>query len=260
MYNLWGSCSLQLTRKQNETGEVVSNLFTYAAVGHIIFDWTVSFLKAFYQFFGRFFGCDLPVSYIIITEAYTQSELNDIAKTRQIIKNKNKNKKGVFVMKKQKMELIVTFAKLWGITTVEDFNNKGEMYQNLEAYDAEELVKLLSTWADEYLQGDFDDTGDFFDDKMTSLISSFSVPAVSNRYPVLYGYAGQTTKELKSVQEVAEFIIKYGVEEDVIITREGHVFFLDTFGIHINRIVDLEYREELLKVLVPMQLALTRKE
>ena len=28
---------------------------------------------------------------------------------------------------------------------------------------------------------------------------------------------------------------------------------LDTFGIYINKISDMEYREELLKVLVPMQ-------
>lgn len=29
--------------------------------------------------------------------------------------------------------------------------------------------------------------------------------------------------------------------------------FLDTFGIYINKITDMEYREELLKVLIPMQ-------
>lgn len=72
-------------------------------------------------------------------------------------------------------------------------------------------------------------------------------------YPVLYGYAGETTKELRSIQEVAEFIMEYGLENDVTITREGFVFFLDTFGIFLNRIVDEEYRKELLKILQPMQ-------
>ena len=159
-------------------------------------------------------------------------------------------------MKQNKLELIVTFAKLWGMTTVSDFSGEKEIYRELESYDSEELTNLLSTWADEFLNKEHEDICDFFDEKMSSLISSFSDSSITKRYPVLYGYAGETTKELRSVQEVAEFIMKYGQENDVLITREGYVFFLDTFGIYINRIVDMEYREELIKVLVPMQQAI----
>lgn len=158
-------------------------------------------------------------------------------------------------MNQNKVELIVTFAKLWGMTTVDDYRGEKELYRELESYDSEELTKLLSSWADEFLSGEHDDTCDFFDEKMSSLISSFASSSIANKYPVLYGYAGETEKELKSVQEVAEFIMEYGQKEDITITQECDLFFLNTFGIYINRIVDMDYREELLKVLVPMQKA-----
>ena len=159
-------------------------------------------------------------------------------------------------MEQNKVELIVTFAKLWGMTTVDDFRDEKEIYRELESYDSEDLTNLLSSWADEFLSREYDDTCDFFDEKMSSLISTFKSSSIANKYPILYGYAGETTKELRGIQEVAQFIVEYGQKDDVIITREGHVFFLDTFGIYINRIVDMDYREELLKVLVPMQQAL----
>ena len=159
-------------------------------------------------------------------------------------------------MKQNKVELIVTFAKLWGMTTVDDFRDKKEIYRELESYDSEELTNLLSSWADEFLSGEHDDTCDFFNEKMSSLISSFKSSSIANKYPVLYGYADGIEKELKSVQEVAEFIIEYGQKGDVTITQERDLFFLNTFGPYINRIVDMDYREELLKVLVPMQLVL----
>lgn len=162
-------------------------------------------------------------------------------------------------MKQNKLDLIVTFAKMWGIATVEDYNNEKEIYGNLEAYDAEELTKLLSAWADEFIARDYDsapDTGEFFDEKISSLISSFTFSPTASEHPVLYGYAGEITKELKSVQEVAEFIIEFGQKNDVVITRDDDTLFLNTFGNYINRIVDMEYREALLKVLVPMQQAI----
>lgn len=73
------------------------------------------------------------------------------------------------------------------------------------------------------------------------------------KYAKLYGLSDRVTKELYSVEEVANFIIKEGVCSDVkIITEEGERL-LDTFGIFINKISDMEYREQLLKVLIPMQ-------
>ena len=61
-------------------------------------------------------------------------------------------------------------------------------------------------------------------------------------------------KRLHSIQEVADFICTHGQYGDLTITQEDGTPFLDTFGIYINRISDMEYREELLKVLVPMQI------
>ena len=163
-------------------------------------------------------------------------------------------------MLQNKLELIVTFARLWGIATGDDFDIDGKIYIRLEAYEPEELIPIFSSWADEFLQGDFDDAGDFFDEKLSSLISSFAGASLDELYPVLYGYAGEVTKELRGVQEVAEFIMEYGLENDITITREGHVFFLNTFGIYINRIADMVYRDALLKVLVPMQKAVDGSE
>ena len=64
------------------------------------------------------------------------------------------------------------------------------------------------------------------------------------KYKKLYGLSDRETKELYSVEEVAKFIIEEGLYSDVL---------LDTFGIFINKISDMKYREQLLKVLVPMQ-------
>ena len=76
---------------------------------------------------------------------------------------------------------------------------------------------------------------------------------VAERYPHLVGYAIDGNKRLRSIEAVAEFICTHGQYGDVrITTMEGNEL-LDTFGIYINKISDMEYREELLKVLVPMQ-------
>ena len=72
------------------------------------------------------------------------------------------------------------------------------------------------------------------------------------KYP-LYGLSDRTTKELNSIEEVAKFIVEEGLYSDIVIlTNEGERL-LDTFGIFINKISDMEYREQLLKVLIPMQ-------
>jgi hypothetical protein len=73
------------------------------------------------------------------------------------------------------------------------------------------------------------------------------------KYTKLYGFSDRETKELNSIEEVANFIMKEGLYSDVkILTEEGE-HLLDTFGIFINKISDMEYREQLLKVLIPMQ-------
>lgn len=83
---------------------------------------------------------------------------------------------------------------------------------------------------------------------------------MSKNYDVLIGYSSKESKELHSIKEVAEFICEEGVRNDLLITEPDGTFFLDTFGIYINKIEDMEYRTELLKVLIPMQGKLERGE
>ena len=73
------------------------------------------------------------------------------------------------------------------------------------------------------------------------------------KYKKLYGFSDRETKELYSIEEVAKFIVEEGLYSDVKILTEDGEPLLDTFGIFINKISDMEYREELLKVLIPMQ-------
>lgn len=75
----------------------------------------------------------------------------------------------------------------------------------------------------------------------------------SDRYPILYGYSGNKCVELHGVNEVAKFICTEGLTNDLTITTPFDTLLLNTFGTFINQITDMEYREELLKVLIPMQ-------
>lgn len=50
------------------------------------------------------------------------------------------------------------------------------------------------------------------------------------------------------------YICKHGQYGDVIVTQRDGAFFLNTIGIYIDRIADMDYREELLKVLIPEQM------
>ena len=52
------------------------------------------------------------------------------------------------------------------------------------------------------------------------------------------------------------FICTHGQYSDLLITEKDGAFFLNTFGIYIDRIADMDYREELLKVLITMQKAI----
>ena len=71
----------------------------------------------------------------------------------------------------------------------------------------------------------------------------------------LIGHSMGETHKLHSVQEVANFIMKHGIEGDVSVTYENNRPFLSTCGIYLNQISDMAYREELLKLLIPMQKA-----
>ena len=75
-----------------------------------------------------------------------------------------------------------------------------------------------------------------------------------NEHPTLYGVGGGETAELHSVREVAQFIYEKGLHSDVLITREDGTPFITTFGFFIDKIADMDYHEELLKELVPLQM------
>lgn len=56
------------------------------------------------------------------------------------------------------------------------------------------------------------------------------------------------------MKEVAEFIYTEGLKGDVLITTSDGMPFISTFGIFLNRIADMDYRDALLKELVPLQM------
>ena len=75
----------------------------------------------------------------------------------------------------------------------------------------------------------------------------------SKKHPKLIGMSHHDERELNSIEEVAKYICEKGVSSDVTITYEDGTPFLNTFGIYIDRISDMNYRSELLKILIPMQ-------
>ena len=76
---------------------------------------------------------------------------------------------------------------------------------------------------------------------------------VEEKYPLFIGHSLAGRTRLRCIQEVANFICIHGQYGDLVITQENGTPFLDTFGLYIDKIADMEYREELLKVLIPMQ-------
>jgi len=79
---------------------------------------------------------------------------------------------------------------------------------------------------------------------------------MDKKHPKLIGMSFHDERELNSMKEVADYICEKGVSGDVTITYEDGTPFLNTFGIYIDRISDMNYRSELLKILIPMQQAL----
>ena len=77
--------------------------------------------------------------------------------------------------------------------------------------------------------------------------------SANQKYPLLTGLSQKEIVKLHNIQEVACFICHYGLEEDLIILQEDGSLFLSTYGIYIDQICDMDYRDELLQVLIPMQ-------
>ena len=69
----------------------------------------------------------------------------------------------------------------------------------------------------------------------------------------LIGQAVDGNRNLRSIEDVADFIIYHGQYGDVEIVTEYHTPFMKTKGIYISSIADTEYCDELQKILTPMQ-------
>ncbi len=68
-------------------------------------------------------------------------------------------------------DVVVQFARLWGQKEATAISAKDEdISDTLTEYDSEELLKILTEWASEYLNGDYDDTDDFFEEKMEAFL------------------------------------------------------------------------------------------
>ena len=68
----------------------------------------------------------------------------------------------------------------------------------------------------------------------------------------LVGYFEGESKQLKSVEEVAEFICKNGKRGDVTITNDGEPF-ITTIGIYLDKVADIRYRVQLMPILTKKQ-------
>lgn len=68
----------------------------------------------------------------------------------------------------------------------------------------------------------------------------------------LVGYAEGERKQLKSVEEVADFICKNGKHGDVIIMNNGELF-ITTIGIYLDMVADIRYRSQLMPILTKKQ-------
>ena len=82
---------------------------------------------------------------------------------------------------------------------------------------------------------------------------------MAKEYPLLIGCEMDNQVELHNTKEVAEYICKKGLEGDVYIKYPNGRLMLNTFGMYIDKIDDMEYRSELLKELIPMQIKLERE-
>lgn len=64
-------------------------------------------------------------------------------------------------------DIIVQFAVLWGQTIGSSLSSKEvEIAEEMKQYDSEELLKILSAWAEEFVAGNEEDTVEFFEEKL----------------------------------------------------------------------------------------------
>ena len=166
-----------------------------------------------------------------------------------------------------------SYADLEGWTAFESFMDEVDTEQDIKVHVAACLYgegEVFTATPEEvgYFTIRAAETDDFFYDHCTDAgHSDFTIPWSpkelfgmegatmydKENHPNLIGHSVNGSKELHSIEDVAKFICENGLHGDVTITYDDNTPFLNTFGIYIDRIADMDYREELLKVLIPMQ-------
>lgn len=68
----------------------------------------------------------------------------------------------------------------------------------------------------------------------------------------LVGYFEGESKQLKSIEEVADFICQNGKYVDVVITNNGEPF-ITTIGVYLDKVADIRYRAQLMPILTKKQ-------
>ena len=70
------------------------------------------------------------------------------------------------------MDIVIQFAKLWGIEIADSRCNENK-YRKMESYDSSDLLDLLLSWKNDYIHDEnADDTVDFFNNKLNSLLNN----------------------------------------------------------------------------------------
>lgn len=116
--------------------------------------------------------------------------------------------------------------------------------RKLAIWRARSNERFGSTWLSDYVENEL---GGYIQEKQVD----------EQSHPTLLGYSATSNAvELKSVKEVANFICTKGKQGDILIFKTDGQLFIRTFGIYLHQIASQEYREELLKELIPLQMKL----
>ena len=83
---------------------------------------------------------------------------------------------------------------------------------------------------------------------------------MKEKYPVLIGHSTRACKKLFTMEQVADFICEQGLYGEVTIETPEGLMLISTYGIYLDKVTDMEYREKLLEILEPKQHALEKAE
>lgn len=116
-------------------------------------------------------------------------------------------------------DIIVQFAMLWGETMVSATKSEEfEKAEELKQYDSEEVLHLLTAWAEEYLKTDDVYVEDFFDDKVNELVAGKKFPEIVKKI---------------ATNNIAIAAIEHGIARDLNILEEwddADEYFMETYG------------------------------